>query len=388
METMKRVVLISILLLCLGAPMNTQAQGTPIGVELECDQQTIEINVHPQQNAPVIVECTLTNTGSFNQKINMDWSVEENGFQLDLSGIESSETLEAGDEIDFNAIFTATSRMEVKTSDYNITATIESFGQDPIMVPLGQFGSVASVSGQVSSMPYSMLSFSTNKDTSTIVLSEEIDDDEGWFLVELKLVNDGNFDDTVIVEIVNLQELADLDITHSFYSVSPLYAGIDSYRQEITAGATSQSGYLQFGIDKLPSEDFTFEIELRAYSLSDDSSVPIDLSLEVQVGGSESTGGVLGLDTVSNNDLKLVGMAGGGLFAIILLLVFISRLTKKAGKQKIAAKQAKKAAKANKRANKSRRKAAKKVVEYEEEIEDDFDDDFDDLDDDFDFEDL
>ena len=111
---MKRVVLISILLLCLGAPMNAQAQATPIGVELECNQQTIEINVHPQQNAPVIVDCTLRNTGSFNQKINMDWSVEENGFQLDLSGIESSETLEAGDEIDFNAIFTATSRMEVK----------------------------------------------------------------------------------------------------------------------------------------------------------------------------------------------------------------------------------------------------------------------------------
>ena len=98
METMKRVVLVSILLLCLGAPMNAQAQFTPIGIELECDQQNVEINVHPQQNAPVIVECTLTNTGSFNQKINMDHSVEENGFQLDLSGIDSSETLEAGED--------------------------------------------------------------------------------------------------------------------------------------------------------------------------------------------------------------------------------------------------------------------------------------------------
>tara|TARA_B100001094_G_scaffold153376_1_gene148403 strand:- start:127 stop:1281 length:1155 start_codon:yes stop_codon:yes gene_type:complete len=384
---MKRVVLISILLLCLGAPMNAQAQFSPIGIELDCDQQNIEINVHPQQNAPVNVGCTLTSTSSFNQQIKMDYSTEENGFRIDIS-ISDTVDLEAGEEIDFTATFTATSGMEVKSSDYNLSATIESFGQEPIMVPAGMLNQIQESNGQVSSMPYSMLSFSTNKDTSTIVLSEEIDDDDGWFLVELKLVNDGNFDDTVIVEIVNLQELADLDITHSFYSINPLYAGISEYRQEITAGATSQSGYLTFGIDKLPSEDFTFEIELRAYSLSDGSTDPIDLTLEVQVGGSDSSGGVLGLDTVSNSDLKLVGMAGGGLFAIILLLVFISRLTKKAGKQKIAAKQAKKAAKANKRANKSRRKAAKKAVEYEEEIEDDFDDDFDDLDDDFDFEDL
>ena len=383
---MKRVVLISILLLCLCAPMNAQAQGSPIDLEIECDTQNIDVNVHPQQYAPVNVGCTVTNTGSFNQKINLDSTVDGNGFTLLLS--ESSFDLAAGEDGDFVATFSASPRMDVTSVDYNITATIESFGQEPIMVPLGQFGSVKSVSGVVSSLPYSMLSFSTNQDTSTIVLSEEINDDDGWFLVELKLINDGNFDDTVVVEIVNLQELADLDVTHSFFSINPLYLGVSEYRQEIAAGSTSQSGYLQFGMDKLPSEDFTFEIELRAYSLSDDSAPSIDLSLEVQVGGSESSGGVLGLDTVSNNDLKLVGMAGGGLFAIILLLVFISRLTKKAGKQKIAAKQAKKAAKANKRANKSRRKAAKKAVEYEEEIEDDFDDDFDDLDDDFDFEDL
>ena len=385
METMKRVVLISILLLCLGAPMNAQAQGTPIGVDIECDQQNVEINVHPEQNSPVNVGCTVSNTGSFNQKINIDSTVDGNGFTLVLS--ESSFDLAAGEDGSFIATFSASPRMDVLSADYNITATVESFGQEPIMVPLGQFGSTSESSGQVSSLPYSRLSFQI-QDTSTIVLSEPADDDDGFYEVELTLFNDGNFDDDIKVEIVNLNELSDLGIAHSFYSVSPIYAGIDFYREVVPAGVTSQSGILVFGIDELPAEGFTFEIDLHAYSLSDDNAQDVELSLEVQVEGSESSGGAFGLETVSNNDLKIVGLAGAGLFGIILLLVLISRLTKKAGKQKIAAKQAKKAAKAQKRAGKSRRKKAKKVVEYEDEIDDDFDDDFDDFDDDFDFDDL
>ena len=56
--------------------------------------------------------------------------------------------------------------------------------------------------------------------------------------------------------------------------------------------------------------------------------------------GSDSSGGAFGLETVSNDDLQFVGIAGGGLIGVIVLLVLISKLTKKAGKQKIAAKEA------------------------------------------------
>jgi hypothetical protein len=81
------------------------------------------------------------------------------------------------------------------------------------------------------------------------------------------------------------------------------------------------------------------------------------------------------------------------LIAVIFLLVIISRLTKKAGKQKIAAKEAKRVAKAEKKAKKSGRNARKKAGISEEQIAEEFDedldfDDLDDLDDDFDFEDI
>ena len=392
-ETMKRVLLISLLLICLFTPINAQAQAAPIGVDIDCDQQTVEINVHPEQNAPVEMACVVSNTGSLNQKINVDGNVDGNSFSLILS--ESSFDLAAGEEASFVATFTASPRSEVVTEDYNITATIESVGQDPIQIPLGQFGSSSEASGQVKSMPYSRMSFQV-QDKSTIVVEEKIDDDEGFYQVQLTLFNDGNVDDDIVVEIVNLQELSDLGISHSFYSVSPIYVGIDFYREVVTSGSTSNAGFMLFGIDELPAESFTFEIELRAYSLTDQTAPSIDVVVDAQVTGSDSSGGAFGLETVSNDDLQIIGIAGGGLIGVIVLLVLISKLTKKAGKQKIAAKEAKRAAKADKRANKSARKSLKKAgipkEQIEQNFEDDLDfddlDDLDDLDDEFDFEDL
>lgn len=392
-ETMKRVLLISLLLICLFAPINAQAQGTPLGVDIDCDQQTIEINVHPEQNAPVDMTCVVSNTGSLNQKINVDGNVDGNSFSLILS--ESSFDLAAGEEASFIATFTASPRSEVVIEDYNITATIESVGQEPIQIPLGQFGSSSEANGQVKSMPYSRLTFQV-QDKSTIVIDDVIDDDEGFYQVQLTLFNDGNVDDDVVVEIVNLQELSDLGVTHSFYSVTPFYFGVDFYRELIAPGSTSNAGFMLFGIDELPSESFTFEIQLRAYSLTDDTAPSIDVVVDAQVTGSDSSGGAFGLETVSNDDLQFVGIAGGGLIGVIVLLVLISKLTKKAGKQKIAAKEAKRAAKADKRANKAARKSMKKAGIPKEQIEQAFDDDLDfddlddldDIDDDFDFEDI
>ena len=130
--------------------------------------------------------------------------------------------------------------------------------------------------------------------------------------------------------------------------------------------------------------------------MTDDTAPSIDVVVDAQVTGSDSSGGAFGLETVSNDDLQFVGIAGGGLIGVIVLLVLISKLTKKAGKQKIAAKEAKRAAKANKKANKAARKSMKKAGIPKEQIEQTFDDDLDfddlddldDIDDDFDFEDI
>ena len=218
-------------------------------------------------------------------------------------------------------------------------------------------------------------------DKSTITIEDAVDDEDEFETIQLTIFNDGNVEDNIIVELVNYDELDDLGVGYAFFSESPLYVGVDSYRESVAPGATSNAGKMIFGIDKLPDEDISFEIELLAYSLNDDAE-PVKVTADVVITGGGSS--ALGLDSVSSSDLKLIGMAGGGLIGVIVLLVMISRLTKKAtGKQKVAAKEAKKAAKIQRKGRKT-----KKAKVVEEEYDDDDDFDFDDFDDDFDFEDL
>ena len=128
MDGMKRAALLVILLLIPMASFSAEAQGLlPIGVDLECDQQTIDINVHPLQNEPVTITCTVTNTGSFKQNVNLDSSVEGNDFLTELS--ESSLEMETGDEVDFTVTFTAQPRIEVVSESFNILKMLATGGQ-------------------------------------------------------------------------------------------------------------------------------------------------------------------------------------------------------------------------------------------------------------------
>ena len=385
MQTATRVFLVSILVLCLFAPMNTQAQLTPVGVDVECDESTIKINVHPEQNAPVSVTCTVTNTGSFAQSVDLDSNLDGNDFSLSLS--ESSIDLDAGEDATFTATFSASPRIEVLSEDYNITATVTSvtIGSDPFTVPLGQAGSTSETGGSVSSLPYSRMDLEvSNPSTRNIEAGEEA-------TLQFTIFNDGNRVDNLEVEIINLQEIEDAGFK---FTSDPFF------RATVNPGSSSDQGTIVLEAPSDSSEEISIQVKLRAFSKLDTLAEPSEVSVRVVVAASSGGGGSIGLDSMDQDSIALIAMGGGGLVGVILLLVIISRLTKKAGKQKIAAKEAKKAAKAEKKANKAARRMMKKSGFSEEEIEqefdggseDDFDDDLDfgDLDDmdDFDFEDL
>ena len=385
MQTVTRVFLVSILVLCLFTPMNTQAQLTPVGVDVECDESTIKINVHPEQNAPVSVTCTVTNTGSFPQNVDLDSNLDGNDFSLSLS--ESSVELDAGEDATFMATFSASPRIEVLSEDYNITATVTSvtIGSDPFTIPLGQAGSTSETGGSVSSLPYSRMDLEiSNPSTRNIEAGGEA-------TMQFTIFNDGNRVDNLEVEIVNLQEIEDA----GFKFVSDPF-----FRATVNPGSSSDQGTIILEAPSDASEEISIQVELRAFSKLDTEAEASEVSVRVVVAASSGGGGSIGLDSMDQDSIAMIAMGGGGLVGVILLLVIISRLTKKAGKQKIAAKEAKKAAKAEKKANKTARRMMKKSGFSEEEIEqefdsgseDDFDDDLDfgDLDDmeDFDFEDL
>jgi len=368
----KRVILISILLFCMLAPMNVQAQATPIGVEIECDDSTIDINVHPEQNQPVSVSCTVTNTGLVKEQIDVDWSVDGNDFNVDVPG-DKSWDIDAGESEPFTVVFTASPRIEVKSEDFNITATVVSatIGGDPVTIPLGQFGSTAEVGGTVNSLAYSRIDLEvSNPTTRNIEVSEEES-------IQFTIFNDGNRIDELEVIVVNQQELEDA----GFKFVSDSF-----FRSTVNPSSSSEQGTILIKAPSSASSEISVQVELLAFSKLDDSGTAFSETTVRIVVAASSGGGVGGLDSMSEENWAMIGMAGGGLIGEILLLVIISRLTKKtAGKQKIAQKEAKKAAKAERKAGKKSKKA--KPVVVEESSDDDFDFD-DDLDDDFDFDDL
>ena len=374
---MKRALFLSVLMLFLLFPTNVEAQAAPIGVEIDCDQSTININVHPEQNEPVTVPCTVKNTGSFVQDISLESEVEGNDFSLTLSE-DSFEKVEAGGEMPFSAVFAASPRIAVITEDFTITGRVTSWGMEPIMVPWGQMNSTGQIAGTVNSLPYSRMDLEvSNPSARNIEVGEEA-------AIQFTIFNDGNRIDNLEVEIVNLQELEDA----GFKFVSDPF-----FRATVNPGSSSDQGDIILQAPDEASSDISVQVELRAFSKLDLDAEASEVTIRVNVAASSGAGGSIGLDDISSmseDNVAMIAMGGGGLLALIFLLVIISRLTKKAGKQKIAAKEAKRVAKAEKRANKAERKGKKKSGTPRKKIakEPVEDLDFDDLDDDFDFEDI
>ena len=377
---MKRALFISVLMLFLLIPTNVEAQGAPIGVEVDCDQSTININVHPEQNEPVSVPCTVKNTGSFAQDISLESEVGGNDFSLTLSE-DSFEQIAAGEEMSFTAVFAASPRIAVITEDFTITGRVTSWGMEPVMVPWGQMNSTGQIAGTVNSLPYSRMDLEvSNPSARNIEVGEEA-------AIQFTIFNDGNRIDNLEVEIVNLQELEDA----GFKFVSDPF-----FRATVNPGSSSDQGDIIMQAPDESSSEISVQVELRAFSKLDLDAEASEVSIRVNVAASSGGGGSIGLDDISSmseDSVAIIAMGAGGLIAVIFLLVIISRLTKKAGKQKIAAKEAKRVAKAEKKANKANRKAMKKSGASKKKIVEEFDgdldfDDLDDLDDEFDFEDI
>ncbi len=353
------------------------AQGG-ISVQLDCDSQTVEINVHPEQNTPTAVGCTVKNTGSGRESITVDYELSANDFSLTLS--ETTFELDAGEESVFLATFNAQARMEVTEVDFDIIAQVNSvvFISDPAVIPVGLLNITDNVGGTVKSLPYSRVDLDISDRTTRNIESG----DEFSFL--FTIYNDGNRLDTLEAFVVNADELEEAGFA---FITDPFF------REDVQPSSSSAQGTITLQTPSDLKSNKEVSVVIRAFSKLDESAEVSEVTIKVVV--ESSSGGGLGggsldlggFDTMSQDSVAMIAMAGGGLFALILLLVIISKLSKKTGQKKTAAKAAKKSAKAAIKSSKRSKK--KKAMPVVEEIEDDFD--FGDLDDDlddFDFDDL
>ena len=350
-----------------------------ISVELECDSQTVEVNVHPEYNEPTVVGCTVKNTGSGRESIDVDFELDGNDFSLTLS--ETTFELDVGEEGVFTAIFKAQARMEVAEVDFDIMAQVNSvvFINDPAVIPVGFMNITDNVGGTVKSLPYSRVDLEIpDRSTRNIESGEEVS-----FL--FSMYNDGNRLDTLEAFVVNADEIEAEGFSFSTDSF---------FRDDVQPSSSSAQGTITLMSPSDLKSDKEITIILRAFSKLDETAEASEVTIKIVVESTSSGGlggGSLdlgGFDTMDDS-VAMIAMGGGGLFALILLLVIISKLSKKTGQKKTAAKAAKKVSKANKKSSSKKGRRAKKATPVVEEIEDDFD--FGDLDndlDDFDFDDL
>ena len=115
------------------------------------------------------------------------------------------------------------------------------------------------------------------------------------------------------------------------------------FRATVNPGTSSDQGNIILVAPKDASSEITVNVQLRAYSKLDSSAEDDQVSVRVVVAESGGGGGSIGisdLNSISQDNIAQIGMIAGGAFGLIMLLVIISRLSKKAGKQKIAAKKA------------------------------------------------
>lgn len=296
-------------------PPHASAQALP-GVQIDCDDKNPELDVHPLSDASASITCTVTNPSSFEETITVENEWDSPIVSMLLS--EDSFTLAAGEEEDFTVTFDGQTRLSSTESwEFSLNATVTNVGALPVPEALA---TSAAVEGDLTIAMYGMVDLQIT-DTSTRTLGEGEET-----TISAKVLNNGNGEDRVWIEISNLAELESLGFT---------FPGGGRVAQTVDEGGVSPTVDV---VVRSPSDIAVgerYELVLTASSDNDmeaqESEVTIPIQLEA---ASESNGLGGGLEEFSNDDIALYGGIGAAvLFGFFLILAFARLLRRKGNAQ-------------------------------------------------------
>lgn len=309
--------ILSVFLLALCAPLTASSQQpTAPGVEIDCDEKNPEMNVHPLEDPTVEITCTVTNPSTFEEQISVEkeWS----GGEVDMMLGEDSFTLEAGGEEDFTVTFNGQNRLSSDLSyDFTLVATVTNV--QSLQWP-EQLATNASVSGNLEIATFGMVELSiSDKSTRAMASSEEIP-------ISFQFQNNGNNDDKISVTISNSAELEEVGFSFP--------AGV-FIAENVVKDGTSSTLELTVRSPAEVAEDARHQIIFQASSTNDDSAPVSEITLSIQLEATTGSGGLGGgLEEFSKDDAVLYGgIAGGALFAIILIIAMSKALRRRANSQ-------------------------------------------------------
>ena len=287
----------------------SSAQGGP-GVNIDCESNP-ELNVHPLYNEPVELICTIENTSSADETIEIS-NEFEGGSSVQIQGASDEYSVAAGETEEFTVTFTGDTKIPSSESfDFEIMATVTQWllpGELPEMVQ-----SNASATGKVEIGTYGLVNLEiSDRTTRDMNPSDEL-------TINFQFTNNGNDEDRIRVEVKNKAELETLGFSFplSSFVADDLAIGGTSIR-EIVIRAPSEV-----------SDKISTNIQFEASSLNDPDAPVSAISIPVSMEPSSGSGTLTGLSEDSQDDVILYGAIGGGVILFFILVGIVTRSIKK-----------------------------------------------------------
>jgi hypothetical protein len=306
--------LATMMVLCILFSSTTVTAQSPLGVEIDCNNKSPKLNVHPIEHDSVTVTCTVRNTGSLEEQIDVEKELEEGQPSIDMILSEDSFTLAADEEETFQVTFSSSQTRLSATIllDFSLVAKVNQAG----VFPVDALNTTAEVSGKLGIEKYGMVEIE-RKGVSTLTMSES--EEESFQFV---FRNNGNDRDKIKVSIKNEQEL--LDMGFSF----PLGTFV---AEDVDENSQSQDREMTIRSPKEIKSSDTVNIILVAESTNEPSSPKSEVKITVNLEASSSNSGIgTNLDEVSKDDvIKYGGIAGASLLALVILILAVKSVGRK-----------------------------------------------------------
>ena len=318
------MVLLSLVLIPL-LSLAVSAQNAPVpAVDIECLDMNPEMNVHPEFLQPAYMYCTIHNDSYHKEEIKLESEIDDNAFAISMTPAGPYD-IEGGGEMEVMVTFTGSGRMDAKTVDFDLMATVMSvtIGGDPITIPWsGMPGGTSNKSGTITSLVYHKPVLDMNdKGPRSLEPNQES-------ILTFSILNDGNYDDQLEVGITK-------DSVSALEDAGFRFAGDSFSRFNLVKGGLVNSNITIIAPETV-SEAITVEIVLEAKSmLASDSEHVQSITLSITAEKSPTgVGGISidGLSSLSDEDIKMYSALGGGIFVLLLLVIIISKVTKKSNK--------------------------------------------------------
>ncbi len=278
-------------------------------VEIDCNNKSPKLNVHPVDHESVTITCTVRNTSDVEEQIDIEKDLDDGQPSIDMVLSEDSFTLAGGEEESFQVVFSSSqTRLSATISlDFSLVARITQVSPG---LPWDAVNTSAEVTGKLGVEQYGMVELE-RKGVSTITMS---DSEETSFQFVFR--NNGNDRDKIEVTVKNEAEL--LEKGFSF----PLGTFV---AEDVDENSQSQERELSIRSPKEITSSETINIVLVAKSKNDANAATSEIKISVNLEASSSGSGInANLDEVSKDDvIKYGGIAGAILLALIILILAV-----------------------------------------------------------------